>query len=221
MKKNIFRNMSKKTQSNLMLFGIFAFTILFLYVSFFQNKEQDKTPARGKITQESVSFSPEDFCEDVTLHKAKLLRVVDGDTFEVSFNDMELKVRLLGVDTPECVHPDDTKNSDYGDMASRFTKKILKNKKTIYLEFGSSTTDKYGRLLAYVWLDKDIQTATMDSMSNYMLNYILVDQGYAYDKPVAPNLKYAEMFEDACENAKLTQCGLWSYKDFRTIYESK
>ena len=63
------------------------------------------------------------------------------------------RVRLIGVDTPETKHP--KKGIQYfGAEVFEFTKNILTEGKTIYLEFDVGQRDRYGRLLAYVWLEK-------------------------------------------------------------------
>src|SRR3989337_1271784 len=78
-------------------------------------------------------------------------QVVDGDTIRVGRGWRNTKVRLLGVDTPETVHPDKPVEF-FGSEASEFTKKSLKGKK-VHLEFEHlNQMDKYGRLLAYVYL---------------------------------------------------------------------
>ena len=61
-------------------------------------------------------------------YKTTVLRVVDGDTFVVNYNGIEEKVRLIGVDTPESVHPDSSKNTAVGVLASEYTKERLEGK---------------------------------------------------------------------------------------------
>ena len=83
---------------------------------------------------------------DKTTLTAKVKRVVDGDTLVVDLNGQEERVRLIGVDTPESVHPDDTKNIEAGKIASDFTKSKLEGKE-VELEFDVQERDHYGRLL--------------------------------------------------------------------------
>ncbi|MBR0094185.1 MAG: thermonuclease family protein, partial [Synergistaceae bacterium] len=79
-------------------------------------------------------------------------RVVDGDTAVIRVDGKERRVRFLGVDTPETVHP--TKGvQPYGKEASNFTKDSL-NGRQVWLEYDKSPTDRYNRDLAYVWLTK-------------------------------------------------------------------
>lgn len=90
--------------------------------------------------------------EDPNFTKAEVKRVIDGDTIEVTYQNTDHKLRMIGVDTPETVHP--SKPIEYfGKEASAFTKKALTGA-TVYLEKDISETDRYGRLLRYVWLEK-------------------------------------------------------------------
>jgi len=94
----------------------------------------------------------------------KVTRVIDGDTIVIGSGK---KVRLIGVDTPETVHPN--KPVEYfGKQASTFTKKMLTGKR-IRLEFDQNKADKYGRLLGYVFLE-----------DGTFFNAELIKQGYAY-----------------------------------------
>ena len=74
-------------------------------------------------------------------------RVVDGDTIVLSNSE---KVRLIGVDTPETVRPN-TPVEYFGKEASAFTKQMVEGKQ-VKLEYDWQQRDKYGRLLAYVYL---------------------------------------------------------------------
>lgn len=122
-------------------------------------------------------------------------RVVDGDTLEVQKGDQLEKVRLIGVDTPETVKPN-TPVQPYGKEASDFTKKMLLNK-AITLEFDAGRTDKYGRLLAYVYLEDE------------MFNETLLREGYARLMTVPPNVKYVDRFVAIQKEAREAGRGLW------------
>ena len=77
---------------------------------------------------------------------------MDGDTIDINYNGTKERVRLLCVDTPESVHPDQSKNTVMGRMASDYTKKRLTGQ-SVDLELETKTRGKYNRLLAYVILD--------------------------------------------------------------------
>lgn len=156
---------------------------------------------------------------DATLHEAELIRVVDGDTIIVSTdNKSKIRVRLIGMDTPESVHPDQSKNNEYGELASTYTKELLQDTSTVYLQYDEQTTDKYGRTLAYVWLAGNTDVTNQDDIDNYMLNALLVKNGYAYDKVYEPNHTYAKIFKNLRLEAKETSTGLWAYDDFRDLW---
>jgi len=111
----------------------------------------------------------------------KVIRAVDGDTLEVNFEEKTEKVRLIGIDTPESVHPDKERNTDAGKAAAEHTAEIAEGK-LAELEFDVQQRDKYGRLLAYVYIDGE------------MLNKALLRDGYAVLSTYSPNVKYVEEF---------------------------
>lgn len=128
----------------------------------------------------------------------KVVRVVDGDTFVVDIDGTETKIRLIGIDTPESVHTDESRNTEEGIVASDFTKALLKDE-SVYLEYDVSTTDKYGRTLAYAYL----------SDGETMINALLLSEGMAQVFTVQPNCKYADMFLELENNARNNGVGFW------------
>ena len=130
--------------------------------------------------------------------KVHIVRVVDGDTLVANNSQNEqIKVRLIGVDTPETVKPN-TPVQPYGKEASDFSKEHLTDK-NVFLEYDKEKEDRYGRTLAYVWLDKDT-----------MFNELLVKKGLAREKYYSPNGKYREIFEKAEQIAKSNNENIWS-----------
>lgn len=129
--------------------------------------------------------------------KYKVIRVVDGDTLIVEIDNKEERVRLIGVDTPESVHPDASKNVEAGKIASEFTKSKLEGE-YVELEFDVQERDKYGRLLAYVWHDGE------------MFNKVLLREGYAQVATFPPNVKYVEEFTQLEREAREAKRGLWA-----------
>ena len=133
-------------------------------------------------------------------------RVVDGDTAVIRVNGEDRRVRFLGVDTPETVHP--TKGvQPYGKEASNFTKESLTGK-NVWLEYDRNPTDRYNRHLAYVWLSKpgriDEETIRRD-----MYNAILLALGYAKVMIIKPNNKYADLFNKIQAEAQKSKIGMW------------
>ncbi len=85
---------------------------------------------------------------------ATVIGVVDGDTIVVDLRGRKEKVRLLNVDTPESVHPDPRRNTPEGEAAGRWTRERLLGRRVLLEWDGDGPArGRYGRLLAYVWLD--------------------------------------------------------------------
>lgn len=140
---------------------------------------------------------------------AKVERVVDGDTLEVSIDEESYKVRLILVDTPESVHPDESRNNEYGELASAYTASQLKTGQTIYLQKDVSETDKYGRLLRYVWLEQPTDVDSETEVRAKMYNARLLLEGYAQLSTYPPDVKYVEMFTGFQKEARESDKGLW------------
>lgn len=140
---------------------------------------------------------------------AKVKRVVDGDTLEVSIDEESYKVRLILVDTPESVHPDESRNNEYGELASAYTASQLKTGQTIYLQKDVSETDKYGRLLRYVWLEQPTDVDSETEVRAKMYNARLLLEGYAQLSTYPPDVKYVEMFTGFQKEARESDKGLW------------
>jgi len=127
----------------------------------------------------------------------QVVRVIDGDTIQVCcvFGDRE-KVLYIGINTPETKHP--TKGVEhFGKEASEANRKLVDGK-TVSLEFDVEQRDRYGRLLAYVFL-KD----------GTFVNAWLVEHGYAQVMTVPPNVKYQEVFLKLQREAREAKRSLW------------
>lgn len=141
------------------------------------------------------SESPEGF------QPASLVRVVDGDTIAVDIAGDEYKVRLIGVDAPESVASGQylemtgKENTQDGELASDFVKELLAGTETVYLQKDVSDTDRYGRLLRYVWLEIPDDDRDIDEISAKMLNGILVREGIAVPAAYAPDTAHQADFE--------------------------
>ena len=140
----------------------------------------------------------------------KVVYVVDGDTADILIDNEKHRVRFIGMDTPE--YNSRRNISDYyGKEASKYSKQKLKDK-YVYLEKDISDTDKYGRLLRYVWLDlpKDKDNPTRYEIENQMFNGILVKDGYARVKVYKPDIKYTSTLKEIEKDAKNNKTGLWN-----------
>ena len=126
-----------------------------------------------------------------------VIRVVDGDTIVVDIAGEQNKVRLIGVDTPESVHPNPSRNVPYGKISSEFTRNAMEGK-LVYLEYDVEPTDQYGRILAYVWLD------------GVMFNKTLLTEGHAVLATYPPNVRYVDEFTQLQTKARADGKGLWA-----------
>jgi len=122
----------------------------------------------------------------------KVIKVIDGDTIEIEGGK---KVRYIGINTPETV--DKRKAVEcFGIEASKENKKLIEGK-TIRLEKDISETDKYGRLLRYVYIN------------DIFVNLELVKNGYAYSSTFPPDVKYQTQLDKAEKEARKNKLGLW------------
>ena len=129
--------------------------------------------------------------------KVLITKVVDGDTFEVEGGR---KVRILGVDTPETVDPRKAVEC-FGKEASSKTKSLLDGK-TVILQKDISETDKYGRLLRYVFLP-------LENGQILFVDDFLIREGFAKVLTIPPDVKYSEQFLEAQGEAREEKRGLW------------
>lgn len=128
--------------------------------------------------------------------RVTLERVVDGDTLKLADGT---RVRLIGIDTPEVVHPD-LGVECYGPEASRATERLLRPGDELRLVFDVDRYDQYGRLLAYVYRAVD----------DLFVNARLVKRGFAYVETVPPNVAHAARFRRLAREARRAGRGLWS-----------
>jgi micrococcal nuclease len=128
-----------------------------------------------------------------------IVQVIDGDTVEISKDCKAVRVRFIGINTPETV--DARKPVEcFGKEASDHAKHILSNKDVeIEADPTQGTYDKYGRLLGYVILPDG---------TNF--NKIMIEQGYAYEDTYDKPYQYQAEFRQAQDDAKQNQRGLWS-----------
>ena len=182
----------KKGGKEFLIFSIAVIIIFMVYVNIISNNFASKNQtSSNKITTEETkkeTSSSTNSNKDAYL----VTRVIDGDTFEVASGQ---KVRMIGIDTPE-ISGDNTPEC-YGSEAAIEVKSLLENQE-VFLQKDVSETDKYGRLLRYVYLDE------------LFINEYLVNTGYAYAADYPPDSKYKNTFAVAEQSAKNAQRGLWS-----------
>jgi len=122
----------------------------------------------------------------------KVVRVIDGDTIEIEGGQ---SVRYIGIDTPETVHSSKPIEC-YGIEATDKNIELVQGKE-VRLEKDISETDKYGRLLRYVWVD------------DIFVNDYLVREGYGVSSTYLPDVKYQAQLRQAESLARKLRKGLW------------
>jgi micrococcal nuclease len=122
---------------------------------------------------------------------ARVDHVVDGDTVWLTGIG---KVRLIGVDTPEVYGPDEC----FGQQASAYAKRVLAPGRQVRYRLGVEERDRYGRALAYVYLD-----------DGRLFNELLAAEGYAQPLTIPPNDELSGSFVTAARHAREANRGLW------------
>lgn len=134
-------------------------------------------------------------------------RVVDGDTAEITVDGAKRRVRFLGVDTPETVHPNKPVQF-FGPEASAFTKESLTGKR-VWLEYDKNPQDRYSRHLAYIWTAKP-KSINTETIRRDMFNAKMLLGGYAKVMIIKPNNRYAQQFKEFEAEARNLRRGLWA-----------
>lgn len=155
------------------------------------------SPSQNKpveITQEAASTG---VIAGTTNEIARVIRVIDGDTIEIADGR---KVRYIGIDTPETVDPRKPVGC-FGREASSKNRELVENA-DVELENDVSETDRYGRLLRYVYI-------IIPGRGRVMVNEELVQEGFAQSSIFPPDVKHQEIFRKAEIEAIAGKKGLW------------
>lgn len=127
--------------------------------------------------------------------------VYDGDTLALEDGR---KIRLLGINTPEIRHKNQM--ADAGGMeAKQWLINKLKGAR-IRIETDVEQQDKYGRILAHVFTER-----------NEYINQILVEAGLAAVSIYPPNLLYADRLLQAEQKAENEKVGIWREKQYAAL----
>ena len=132
---------------------------------------------------------------------ASLISDSDGDTIRVDVGGQVETLRPILIDTPETHGPNNPPEC-YGAEATAFLERLLPRGSALYLETDVSERDRFGRLLRYVWLDRDDEV--------YLVNEAMVRAGYAAQSTFPPDVKYEERIQAAARFAREHGYGLWS-----------
>lgn len=192
-KNNIQKLISKIEKNGLNIIVVFALIIIIylLNVLGIININYITRYKESNNTIDTMSYN-------ITKGEYIVKKVVDGDTFVINYDGIQRKVRLIGIDTAESVHPDESRNTEAGKEVSEYSKKVLENN-IVSLEFDVQKEDKYGRLLAYVYLE-----------NGEMYNKLLLKEGKAKLATYPPNVKYVDEFTKLQKEAREKKIGVWS-----------
>lgn len=142
-----------------------------------------------------------------------VVSVTDGDTVVLQVARRRERVRLIGIDTPESKHnPRAKKQADrnhltenvvvqLGKQAAAHTRALLPVGTTVRLEYDVERRDRYGRLLAYLWLS-----------NGTMVNEEIIRSGYAYPLTIPPNVRYEARLLAGFRESRDQKRGLWSMR---------
>ena len=131
--------------------------------------------------------------------RGTVVRVIDGDTIVVRIGGREEHVRLIGIDTPE-THKPDTPVECFGPEAAAHMSELLPDNTPVRLERDIEARDRFDRLLAYVYRDRD----------GLFVDLAMVKDGFAGTLAIAPNYAHRHEFEQAEAEAQQNRLGLWA-----------
>lgn len=171
------------------IFIILGLVVLIFVFGFWAEKEIKKINFQ-KI--ENIIVVPTPTGVTGSREKARVVKVIDGDTIELSD---KRKVRYIGINSYE-INNDRNEFRCLAEKSKEANQKLVENKE-VELERDVSETDRYGRLLRYVWID------------NLMLNNELVKNGWAEVSSYPPDIKYQDVFLESQNKAKLDKIGIW------------
>lgn len=151
------------------------------------------TRANTGLGTSLMSYPVETFFGDTAY---RVVRIIDGDTVEIQYNGQLRSVILIGVDTPETVHPNKPVEP-FGKEASAYIRNLLLGE-SVYLRFDGSRTDSYDRLRAYLYRAPD----------GLHVNLEVVRQGYG-KVYTGSTFKHIALFQHYEGRARETGKGLW------------
>ncbi|MEM4991983.1 thermonuclease family protein [Priestia sp. SB1] len=159
---------------------------------------QSKETTNNKETTKTTSSTTANNVSKYPTFETTVTAVIDGDTFHTLINNKDEKIRLIMADSPEVVSPKIKGKQPWGESASVYTKSVLKPGTKVNLELDTQERDRYGRILAYVYVN------------GKMLNETLIEKGLARVAVFPPNTRYVDEFREIQEKAKQQKLGIWS-----------
>lgn len=172
----------------LTLFSLILFVGVFLQLTFGCNQEVsfENSPKIDLSSQFNCLPSPQDF------ETAMVLSVIDGDTIKIQLGDKKINVRYIGINSPEL----DSDEREIAEEALKVNQQMVENQ-TVTLYRDTSETDRFGRLLRYVFV------------GNLFINYEMVRLGYARQRDYPPDSACKQIFIQAQKEAISLHLGVW------------
>ena len=174
-------NTAKKGSLSALIVALLLAGIYYFFID-----EEDQTPTRDGLVP------------------VELVKTIDGDTIKIMYEGQETNVRYLLIDTPETNHPKLGKQP-FGEESKRRNQELMNSGK-LEIEFDvGQKYDKYGRLLAYIYIDGE-------SVQEKLLAEGLARVAYVYP----PNTRHLDMYEKIQDSAKKKGIGIWTLEDYVT-----
>jgi len=131
-----------------------------------------------------------------------LVRVIDGDTIAITVGGLEERVRLIGIDTPE-------RDTPFGPRATAFMQAAL-GTGAVWLELDARERDRFGRLLAYVYVEDANGSWAWRGGRFTQANLAIAQAGLADLLTISPNVRYTELYVAAVREARAAGRGMWA-----------
>lgn len=191
------------TGTNFLLTGsVFFISALFITLFVFTRNQIQFSPSSpppspipSRIPSPGISVAIISSPSPKTQEVVKVMRVIDGDTIEIEGGK---KVRYIGIDAPELTDKR-TLMKCFADKALAKNKELVE-RSMVHLVKDMSETDRYGRLLRYVYKE------------DMFINELLIREGYAYAASFPPDITYQEKLSKAQREAREKMRGLWGSK---------
>jgi endonuclease YncB( thermonuclease family) len=152
-----------------------------------------------------------DFVPTGPLERGTVTRIVDGDSIHVQVGAVRLRVRYIGMDTPESVAPNSPVEPFA--LAASAANSSLVDGREVVLERDISESDRFGRSLRYVWYE--------DPDGWLLVNLELVRLGLARPATFPPDVKYVELYLAAERAARDAQRGSWARASLMSAVHSQ
>jgi micrococcal nuclease len=137
-----------------------------------------------------------------TLPPGTVTHIVDGDTFDMADSTGNIiRIRPIGINADEMKDNNHGKKGSFAKAAKDYLVKLVL-KKTVRLEMDIQKTDRYGRTLAYVYLNDTV-----------FVNAEMIKAGLAVIETIPPNVKYSGYFYQLQQEAKIAKTGMWNTRN--------